>query len=785
MVKLIYWLLFINLLPVYAIAQNTETLHKSSILGTVYTAGGAPAIGANIVINELNRIARSDEEGHFAIRGIPAGTYSLVVSMVGYKQVVKTVTTKDGETENVTVTMHINPTQLQPVMVTAEKRESNLQQVPSAISAISGRQIEERKVQEVGDLVLAVPNLMAMNIGAPTLSTISIRGILTFSTDPAVGVYIDGVPMFDGYSSSIQFQNIERVEVLRGPQSTLYGRNALGGIINIITRKPDNTLHGFAKANWGNYGQQRYGLGISGPLVKNKFFAGISGMYDTRNGLYTNLYDHKKYDKPETWSGNFYLKYLASDKLTLTLNAKGEYNNIKGAFPYVINADSAFKHPYNISQNDANFEKRKLYTASLTAVYKAESTQFSSTTAYTFLSDTYKDYDADYTSYDISTFEMPLQTQKTFTQEFRMVGSYGKHIKLTAGIFGFIDTKPSQTVYLYGPDAAAFDPNAPYTTDIYAERKIYGIAGYANVDYKINSQFTLTAGLRYDYDWRSLTFSTDFMKEPEPPVIIAPEQKLTGNDKAFSPKLSLAYTPTPDMMFYATYSRGFHPGGFNQYTSDPTLLNYKPEYTDNFEIGFKSEWLDHRLRANASLFYTNWKDQQQTLMLPANAIENVGKLINEGAELELTFLPLKGLEVNYNLGIVHSDYKTLILPDPVDSVNKNYRGNKQVYTPSFTSALSLNYHYTISDQWSFFITPEWKYLGKQYMTYYNDLVQDPFSLINASVGVRYRFMELSIWSKNIGDARYISFAYATQPGVSTPLLLGMPRTYGITLKASF
>lgn len=780
MVRIILGFCLISLLQSYARAQE-----KASIQGNIRTGEGAPAAGVNIVIKDLNILTRSDDNGYFAFSNIPEGTYTLTASLIGYEPASQGITVKGGEATVITLVLHINPKQLQSVVVTAEKRENDLQRVPMAVSALSGQQIEEKKINEVGDLLLSVPNLMTMNDGAPTLSTIAIRGILTFSTDPAVGVYIDGVPMFDGYSSSIQLQNIERVEVLRGPQSTLYGRNALGGIINIITRKPDNTLHGFAEANFGNYGSQRYGLGISGPLVKDKLFAGVSGMYDTRHGFYTNLYDGEKYDKPQTWSGNFYLKYLASDRLSLTLNAKGEYNDIKGAFPYVINADSAFKHPYTISQNDANLEKRKLYTASLTALYKISSTQFSSTTAYSFLSDTYSDYDADYTAYDLSTFEMPLQKQKTFTQEFRMTGTYGKHVKLTAGIFGFIDTKPSQTVYIYGPDAAAFDPNAPYTTDIYAERKIYGIAGYANVDYKITSGLTLTAGLRYDYDWRHLTFSTDFVKEPDPPVIIAPEQKITGNDKAFSPKLSLAYAPTPDMMLYATYSHGFHPGGFNQYTSDPGLLNYKPEHTDNFELGFKSEWLEHRLRANASLFYTDWKDQQQTLMLPANAIENVGKLITEGAELELTALPVKGLELNYNLGIVHSDYKTLILPDPVDSLNKNYKGNKQVFTPTFTSALSLNYHYKFNDQWSLFIAPEWKYLGKQYMTYYNDLVQDPFSLVNASAGLQYRFMELSVWAKNIGNARYLAFAYATSPGASTLVLLGMPRTYGITLKARF
>jgi iron complex outermembrane receptor protein len=780
MVRFIIRLFFISLVQSYALAQGTASLQ-----GHIHAEDGTPAAGATIIVKELKAQTRADDNGHFIFKNIPAGSYTLTATLVGYEPLNSMIKVSENNNADIHLSLRANSLQLQPVVVTAEKRESDLQAVPMAVSAISGKQIERRKITEVGDLLLSVPNLMTMNDGAPSLSTIAIRGILTFSTDPAVGVYVDGVPMFDGYSSSLQFQNLERIEVLRGPQSTLYGRNALGGIINIITRKPDNALHGFAEAGISSYGGQRYGVGLSGPIVKHKLFAGFSGLYDTRNGFYTNLYNNKKYDKPETWNGNTYLKYLVSDKFSLTLNAKGEYNNIRGAFPYVVNADSAFKYPYTINQDGTNLEKRKLYTASLTAQYKTKSTQFSSTTAYTYLSDTYENYDADYSPYNMVIFEMPLQKQKTFTQDFRMTSDYGKHIKLTAGIFGFIDTKPSQTVYKYGEDAAMIDPNAPYTSNIYAERKIYGIAGYANLDYAINDQWTVTGGLRYDYDSRNISFSTDFVKPPDPPMVITPEQKLKGNDKAFSPKLSVSFKPGADKMIYATYARGFHAGGFNQYTSDPDLLNYKPEYTDNFELGFKSEWFNHRLRANAALFYTDWKDQQQTLMLPQNATENVGRLVNKGAELELTGLLAKGLELNYNLGIVQSEYKTLILPDDSGSDNKNYKGNKQVFTPAFTSAISLSYRYSFNDHSSLYISPEWKYLGKQYMTYYNDLVQDPFSLINASLGFQYRFMEVSLWAKNIGDARYLAFAYATQTRATSPVLLGMPRTYGVTLKARF
>ncbi len=757
---------------------------STKIAGRVYTDEGRPAALATVRLQEIPLQVSTDENGSFFFNNVTPGTYTLIISLIGYIEHKQSITVQHGDNRITAVSLVNNPVELEQVTVTAEKKENNLQYTPMAVSALNGRQIEERKITEMGDLVLSVPNLMTMNMGAPTLSAISIRGILTFSTDPAVGIYLDGVPMFDGYSSSLQMQDVERVEVLRGPQSTLYGRNALGGIINIITRQPGNTLKGFAEAGFSNYGGQRYSAGISGPIVKNRLFAGFSGLYDTRNGYFRNAYNNRKFDKPETFNGNFYLKYLAGENFSLTLNVKGEQNNITGAFPYVVNADSAFKDPYTLNVNGTNIEKRTVLSNSLTAAWKLKGAQLSSMTAYTLLDDTYRDYDADYTPYEILTYEMPYQKQKTWIQELRIVTDSYKKLKLTAGAFGFIDNKKPVSTYSYGPDAAAFDPNAPYTTNTYSDKTVKGFAAYANLTYSISTRLNVSAGLRYDYEDRKMSFSTDFVKEPDPPVVISPEQVIKGSNSALSPKLSISYLPAKDLQLYATYSRGYRPGGFNQYALNATQLNYDPEYTDNYELGFKSEWLNHRLRINAAAFYTYWKDQQQALSLPEPRVANVGKLVTSGAELEVTALVAKGLEIRYNLGIVHSDYRSLILTDAsTGSDNKDYKGNRQIFTPSFTSAVSLSYHYRINEKTVLYAVPEWKYLGKQYMTYYNDLVQDPFSLLNASVGLRFSGYELSVWGKNLGDARYLSFAYATQTGSTTPVLLGIPRTYGITLKA--
>lgn len=755
------------------------------INGQLYAEGNLPVEGATIQLKELKSRSTTNHDGHFHFDNLKPGNYTIVVTHSGYQTETRKVTL-NGSQQQIDIHLKSTSIQLEAITVTAEKRENTLQKVPMAVSALSGKQIKEKNIREVGDLVLSVPNLMSMNVGSPSLSTISIRGIITFSESPAVGVYIDGIPMFDGYSSSWQLQDVSRIEVLRGPQGTLYGRNGLGGIINIITNQPQDKPTGFAEVSLGNYASQRYSAGFSAPLIKNKLLMGFSGLYDTRNGFYNNLYTSKKFDKPQTYGGNFYMKYLASERFTLKLNVKGEYNHVEGAFPYVTDAQNYIKNnPYTVNLDGTNTEKRRLLNTSLQAIYKLKNIELSSVTGHTYLSDRYSNYDVDYSPYNVMVFEVPRPAQNTFTQEFKITTAADKKLRFTGGIFGFTDRKVSQTVYHYGPDGIAYYPAAPFTKDIYSTKRTYGISGYANLSYAFAEQWNITAGLRYDYEKRNLTYSTDSVKAPNPPVVIAAERKIYGNNDAFSPMASLSYTPQKDLLLYATFSRGYRSGGFNQYTSNPARLNYKPEYTNNYEIGIKSEWFDHRLRANAALFYTAWKDQQQTVNVPDMFTDNLGKLTTKGGELELTALPIKGLEINYNLGVVHSNYQQLFLNDPVTGALKNYEGNKQIFTPDFTSSLSLVYRQPVSHETSLFFIPEWKYFGKQYMTYYNDLVQNPFSLLNATAGIKYHRVELSIWGKNIGNEKYFSFAYATQSAATTPVLLSNPRTFGVTLSTKF
>lgn len=778
-------IVFNTFLILFCSILSLKAQELKAIRGTVQDANGLNLSGVIVSIQETNLTTQTDADGNFELRVSEKKVIHLKSSYMGYKTLETTIDLNVDNIQSLILTLQENLTALEEVTITAEKKETKLQKTAIAVSSISSKEIERRKITEMSDMVMAVPNLITMSGGSPTLNIMSIRGILTFSTDPAIGVYIDGVPMFDGYATSSQLQDVERVEVLRGPQSTLYGRNALGGVINILTKQPGNIQKGFAEVGIGNYNAQEYRAGISTPLIKNKLFASVNGFYTTRKGLYKNEYTGKDYDDYKNYGGNFFLKYLATEKLSFVLNSKLEKNDITGAFAYAPNLAYAFEKPYTVNQNGRNIENRKLSTASLQAKYQLEKWEVSSLTGYNYLSDTYDNYDYDFSPYDVMTWIAPKRPQNTWTQEFKAVSRNLGRWDITGGLFGFIENKSATTHTIYGPDAVSMDPNAPYAYSSISDQKGKGFAAYTHLTYALTNKLKLTGGLRYDYDEKELILHDEYKKDPDPAQVF-PSKNVNSYASAISPKVNLSYLASEDITLYTNYAKGFRPGGVNQYGSaNSTHLTYDPEYTDNYEIGVKTEWFEHRLRANFAAFYTNWKDQQQTLMAPENYVDNIGEMYSKGLELEITALPIKNLEINYNIGIVNTEYDKLLLLNEDGTGNVDYKGNKQIFTPDFSSSLSVTYSGKISRDIGFFIVPEWKYLGKQYMTYYNDLAQDPFHLLNLNAGLKYKKYEIKFWAKNMTDSRYISFAYANYRGNGTQVSLGLPTTYGLSAKVSF
>jgi iron complex outermembrane receptor protein len=768
---------------------------NGKLSGKITDARSGAVNKASVYLLNTNYGAITDANGSFEIISIIPGNYTVQVSAIGYATINRNVAISNTGSETLDVQLNVAATQLDAVTVTAQKKEESLQNIPFSISSISSRQVEEYRLWNSRDITAIIPNLYSADPGDKRNIT-SIRGITTTSYDPAVATYIDGVNQFglDTYIS--QLFDVERIEVLRGPQGTLYGRNAMGGVINIITKQPTNTTSGFGEVSIGNYGQQRYGIGVRTPIVKNKLFAGISGVYEKRDGFYTNEFNNTSFDKQHSITGNYYLKFLPNTKWSITLNAKNNINRNNGAFSLVNGVQDAFANPFKLNQNAVTELIDNVFNTPLSLNHFNSHFNFSSQTAY---QSNYRYYDqpidGDFSPIDgvtiINNYGDKWNKVKVVTQEFKFSSptTSTSDLSWTLGSYIFYQNNPVKQATHFGEDAGFLGvPDKNFSTINTTTAKNFGIAFFGQANYALTNKLNIIAGLRYDHEKKKYAVLGEYQKDPNPDPIFEtrPDTSATAKFSAFSPKLGLSYHANEQTNLYATYSRGYRTGGLTQLSSDPSqppLYPYKPEYSNNIEAGVKNNLLNNKLRLNVALFITHVNDAQvPTLVLPdaITVTRNAGKLTSKGFEAELAATPLKGLQVDYNFGFTDAEYTTLKVPQNGSAVD--LKGKKQIFTPNYTSMLALQYGYPIGTKQNLrlLVRGEWMLIGKQYFDLANTIRQNPYDLLNTRFGVGGKNFELMFWGRNLSDEKYISYAYDFGA-----IHLGNPKTYGFTLVGKF
>jgi iron complex outermembrane receptor protein len=762
-----------------------------TVSGKVTDANSKAVPRASIHVLNTNAGVVSSTDGSFSIGNVLPGNYIIEFSAIGYaNRSLQVQVGKEPVTINSILLQKINS--LDEVVVTAQKREEMLQRLPVSITALTSQKVEEYRLWNSKDLTAIAPNFYSSDPGDKRNVT-SIRGIATTSYDPAVATYIDGVNQFslDTYIASLF--DIERIEVLRGPQGTLYGRNAMGGVINIITRQPTNATNGFVEASIGNYGSQRYSAGIRTPLIKDKLFFGAAGLYDRSNGYFTNEFNNSHYDKQHNVMGNYYLKYLMSPKWAATLNLKHNSNRNNGPFPLVLGVDDAFANPYKVNQNGLTTIIDNSLNTSLSLNYTGRGFNFNSQTAY---QSNYRYYnrpiDADFSPADIITlinnYGKDWNNVKVLTQEFKFSSAAGSSapLKWTAGTFLFHQSSPTKQNTSYGADAGLYGATPGDATINTTEAKGSGIAFYGQAIYSLTDRLDLTAGLRYDYEHKEQSVFGQYQQGTNPPITLRSDTSGSANFNAFTPKLSLAYRASESNLLFAGYSRGYRAGGFTPYSgmdNQPPLVAFKPEYSNNIEAGIKSTLVRNKLSINLTGFYTTVTDAQvPTLVLPSalTITRNTGKLTSKGVEAEINAAPAKGLEVNYSVGYTHATYDDLKVSQ--GNTEADFKGNRQIFTPDITSMLAAQYSVGIckNDKVKLVVRGEWKYLGTQYFDLANTIRQAPYQLLNTRAGFSTDWFDLMFWARNITDKKFMAYAYDFG-GIH----LGDPKTYGVSLKVKF
>lgn len=681
--------------------------------------------------------------------------------------------------------------QLEEVTVTAQKQEENLQKVPVAVSHISEAGIFHGRIWQTRDIGGIFPNFYTSHSGDGR-NVVGIRGIATTSYDPAVAVYVDGVIQFglDTYANGLL--DVERIEVLRGPQGSLYGRNAMGGVINIITKKPTNQTRGFAEVNFGNYGLSRCSLGLKTALVPNKLFLGASGLYEKHSGFFTNEFNGANYDKRNSLLGNYYLRYLANSRWSFTANFKHSAARNNGAFPLAGTVDQALDEPFRLNQNTLTRMVDNVTNASLVVDYVG-GINFSSQTSFQSNYRIYEEpIDGDFSPLDIvsivNNYGRDWNKVNVWTQEFRLSSGEDADTGFTwlAGAFGFVKEDPVKQGTYFGENGDMYGsvPGSTLLTTNVGQSK--GVALFGQGTYQLSHQLDLTLGLRYDKESRELRGRGEFMMEGMEPMMVQADTTGKADFSALSPKLALSYDISDDQLLFLSYSRGFRAGGLSQVTgnpSEPALRSFDPEFSNNFELGWKNEFLDDRLRWNLSAFYSTVNDiQVPQLILPEAFVvtTNEGELTSKGMESELTALLGNNLMLVWNAGYTDARFKELIIAGEQDNIS--LKGNKQLFTPNFTSNVILQYSVPINPARNIRLLArgEWMWLGSTYFDLANQLKQDPYHLANARLAVERGPLSLSLWARNLLDTRYVDYAYNF--GAAH---LGEPVTYGVSMRVDF
>lgn len=740
-------------------------------------------------------------------------------------------------------------------VVAKAKQRNNLREEPLSATILKLEGIERKKVNSLTDLANQTPNLYIPNYGSKMTSSIYVRGLGSRIDNPAVGMYIDNIPFLNKNGFDLDMWDIMRMEVLRGPQSTLYGRNTIGGIINIYTLSP-MVYQGVRLSAGYSSGNTFNAKGSVYAKLGEKVALGVGGNYYTSDGFFNNEYNNSNCDWIDSESGRIRFIYAPNSKLTFD-NSFLITHVKQGGYAYRL-YDTEKEILLPINYNDKCGYERITVSDGLTINYKGESVNFSSVTSWQFLDDDMV-LDQDFTPKSMFNLRQ-AQKEHSVAQDFVLKNYEGKKYNWLVGATLFYKDMEMDAPVKFKEDGVnilildninrVFQnlPASMNTANLafkepefdllsYFELPVFGAALYHQSQLNLG-KFTLTAGLRFDYekakiDYNSNTavdyiYSMKIQMHPAMPpreikVENLVESTLEGNLESeyfeVLPKFALQYSLEDKGNLYASVTKGFKAGGYNtqmfsdilqnQFKADlmadvmgqspmgggamgggasspsysvDEIITYKPEYSWNYELGGHLNLLQNGLAADFSLFYIDCTDQQLTVFpdgtTTGRMMTNAGETRSIGGEIALNANILSGL----NLGVSYG-YTNARFVNYNDGIT-DYKDKYVPYVPKNTLAANLTYtlhKVGFMDNLSFRIG--YNGIGEIYWNEENSVKEDFYSLLNASICAEVGDFTFELWSKNLTDTNYNAF-YFVSVG-NTFFSQGRPAEFGATLSISF
>ena len=669
--------------------------------------------------------------------------------------------------------------------VTAQKREENLQDVPISIDLFTDMTLEDYGLNTMSDVVMQSANVFMKSNTAE--SPLIIRGISSFKSaifSPA-GFYVDDVSSPLSYMTNPDLLDLQRIEILKGPQGTLYGRNTLSGLVNLVTHKPDNEARGQVTLETGAYDSDndgmfyRAGAMFSGPIKNDLLFMGLSVQALESDGFRTDIAtDDPKTASKEHFDARGTLRYTPSENLDISFTIGGcNHNDGFGVYRLVTGSSSTPSHTVNSGDPDLD-KNEDSDVQNLKVNYQGQGWNIVSITSRMA-------YDIDYISdmdfaggamYSGFGFE---DTQ--WSQEIRISSDDTGAWHWLAGVYGFHEN--TQT-YLDiqsasgGANMHIWHPVGDIETN--------GAALFSQATWQWHPKWELTGGLRWDH--QELAGQIDNDVTTMMPVL--PSYQRFSKDLSYDellPKVALGYTPATWVKLYASATKGYQVGGYNysMVMSDDTFT-YDPEYAWNYELGMKTAFFNNRLRVNASLFYVDITDKQLYVNNPnvtglpmAPDITNAGKAHTCGTEIGIYADPAPGISLFATMGLLKTEIDQWTYTSSSGIVD--YQGNELPYSPDYT--ISAGGTYRLPN--GIFIGADVTRMGSYYGQASNSLKQSAFELVNFRMGYEAESFDLIFWCKNIFDQEYFTLLDEMASTGGLKAVEGAPRTFGVTFTYRF
>lgn len=666
-------------------------------------------------------------------------------------------------------------TELPTVVVTAQKREENVQKIPMSLTVVTDDELNDSGVRDTSELMRYIPNAFVRDAG--NYHQTSIRGVGGFITSlhSPVGLYVDDVNLPNVFMQNPELFDVERVEVLKGPQGALYGRNSESGVINIVTRQPDNELRGRISTEYNAYDTDhglssgaKLGAAASGPLKEDTLYLGLAGKWDYTGGYVTNAYnDDDKATSFNDFTGRGTLRWTPDSRWDVSIIMDGSANDDGMGYGRYLDGPGQTS-PGTIDSDEDGTRQRRANGQTLRVKYADDAVAFTSVTGRRFFDDEYG-IDMDMTPASVMVGEYD-STNQLLSQEFRLASAPDTGpLEWLTGVYAYKEDLDVKSVYNY----PTFFGAQSRDTDI----DIQGGALFGQATYTLFDRLHLTGGLRYDY----IDMHADQTYDSTLFGLTHAEYGAGSNGAEILPKASVSYDLSDTVMPYATVSRGYLAGGFD-YTSPTSAatLQYDPEYTLNYEVGAKTTWLDNRLAVNVALFYIAMDDKQVAEAVPATGsvyISNAAEAHSQGVEVEVRARPAQGWELFGSFGYTDTEVDTwsgVNVAGPYD-----YSGNDLTYAPEYTYTVGAQYMHDSG----FFGRMELLGTGPMYHDAANTLREDGYELVNTRIGYADETYEVTLWCKNIFDTEYNTVQYAIS-GVPAGFD-GASRQFGITLTYKF